>query len=51
MKIVEGKQYLSESKDLIKEYLESLGRDLSFQNVDAYYHNSMEDVIYMKKQL
>ena len=34
MKIVDGKDYISEVKDLIIEYSQKLGRDLSFQNID-----------------
>lgn len=34
VEIVDGKDYLPEVKALIIEYLERLGRDLSFQNVD-----------------
>ena len=34
MQIVDGKDYLSEVKDLIIEYSKRLGRDLSFQNID-----------------
>ncbi len=34
MQIVDGKDYLSEVKDLIIEYSQRLGRDLSFQNID-----------------
>ena len=55
MQIVDGKDYLSEVKDLIIEYSKRLSRDLSFQNIDeeceAYYHNPMDDVIYMRKAL
>lgn len=34
MKIVDGKDYLSEVKELIQEYSKCLGRDLSFQNIE-----------------
>ncbi len=34
MKIVDGKDYISEVKDLIIGYSQRLGRDLSFQNID-----------------
>ena len=34
MQIVDGKDYLSEVKDLIIEYSKRLSRDLSFQNID-----------------
>ena len=34
MKIVDGKDYLSEVKELIQEYSRRLGRDLSFQNIE-----------------
>ena len=32
--IVDGKPYLDQVKELIKEYTHWLGRDLSFQNLD-----------------
>ncbi|WP_304251730.1 GNAT family N-acetyltransferase [Limosilactobacillus gastricus] len=34
MKIVDGKNYLSDVRELIEEYTKWLGRDLSFQNLD-----------------
>ena len=34
IKIVDGKYYLEEVKNLLIEYSERLGRDLSFQNID-----------------
>lgn len=34
MTITDGKNYLSEVKELIKEYSTRLGRDLSFQNIE-----------------
>ncbi len=34
MQIVDGKNYLSEVKNLIIEYSQGLGRDLSFQNIN-----------------
>lgn len=34
MQIEDGKDYLPKVKELIKEYLSRLGRDLSFQNID-----------------
>lgn len=34
MKIVDGKDYLPEVKELIQEYSGRLGRDLSFQNIE-----------------
>lgn len=34
MQIVDGKEYLSEIRELIIEYSKRLGRDLSFQNID-----------------
>ena len=34
MTIADGKNYLSEVRELIKEYSNRLGRDLSFQNID-----------------
>lgn len=34
MQIVDGKNYLSEVKNLIIEYSQRLGRDLSFQNIN-----------------
>ena len=39
MKIVDGKDYLSEVKTLITEYSNQLGRDLSFQNIDEELKN------------
>ena len=39
MKIIDGKDYLPEVKELIREYLGSLGRDLSFQNIDDELKN------------
>lgn len=39
MKIVDGKDYLPEVKNLIKEYSSRLGRDLSFQNIDDELNN------------
>ena len=82
IKIIDGKPYLDQVKELIQEYTNWLGRDLSFQNLDkelpdiaekytapngellvaiddndvvlgmvAYYHNPMDDVIYMRKEL
>lgn len=34
IKIIDGKPYLDQVKDLITEYTQWLGRDLSFQNLD-----------------
>lgn len=34
MKIVDGKLYIQQVRDLISEYTQSLGRDLSFQNLE-----------------
>ncbi len=34
MRIVDGKDYLKEVKELIQEYSRRLGRDLSFQNIE-----------------
>lgn len=34
MKIVDGKPYIQQIKELIIEYTKRLGRDLSFQNLD-----------------
>lgn len=34
MKMVDGKDYLPEVKELIREYSKRLGRDLSFQNIE-----------------
>ena len=34
IKIVDGKSYLDQVKELIQEYTQWLGRDLSFQNLD-----------------
>lgn len=39
MRIVDGKDYLSEVKTLIIEYSNQLGRDLSFQNIDEELKN------------
>lgn len=39
MKIEDGKDYLPEVKQLIKEYLTRLNRDLSFQNIDDELKN------------
>ena len=39
MKITDGKNYISEIKDLILEYTNSLGRDLSFQCLDEELSN------------
>ena len=39
MKIADGKDYLPEVKELIKEYSNRLGRDLSFQNIDDELKN------------
>lgn len=35
MKITDGFTYLTEVKNLIQAYTDSLGRDLSFQNLNA----------------
>ena len=32
--IADGKPYIDQVKELIKEYVAALGRDLSFQNID-----------------
>lgn len=34
IKIIDGKPYLDQVKELIQEYTQWLGRDLSFQNLD-----------------
>ena len=34
MQITDGKDYIPQVRDLIKEYTAALGRDLSFQNID-----------------
>ena len=39
MIIADGKDYLPEVKELIKEYSNRLGRDLSFQNIDDELKN------------
>ena len=39
MKIEDGKNYLLQVKDLLIEYTNSLGRDLSFQNLDSELDN------------
>ena len=35
MKIVDGKEYIDQVKELIIEYMTRLGRDLSFQNIES----------------
>lgn len=39
MQIVDGAKYLDEIKQLLKEYISELNRDLSFQNVADEYYN------------
>ncbi len=39
MKIIDGKNYINEVKELIIEYTKWLGRDLSFQNIDDELSN------------
>lgn len=39
MHIEDGKDHLPEVKELIKDYLNRLGRDLSFQNIDDELKN------------
>lgn len=39
MKIVDGKPYIADISELIKEYYQRLGRDLSFQNIDDELKN------------
>ncbi len=39
MNIVDGKNYLTEVRELIMEYSKWLGRDLSFQNIDSELKN------------
>lgn len=39
MIIADGKNYLTEVRELIKEYSNRLGRDLSFQNIDDELEN------------
>ena len=39
MHIEDGKDHLPEVKELIKDYLNRLGRDLSFQNIDEELKN------------
>lgn len=39
VKIVDGKNHLAEVKNLIIEYAENLGRDLSFQNIEEELNN------------
>lgn len=34
IRIIDGKPYLDQVKELIQEYTQWLGRDLSFQNLD-----------------
>lgn len=37
MEIKDGKDYISQVKDLIIEYTKRLNRDLSFQNIDEEF--------------
>ena len=39
MQITDGSSYLDEIKNLIIEYIKSLNRDLSFQNLDEELNN------------
>ena len=39
MKIVDGKNFIPQVKELITEYTERLGRDLSFQHIDDELQN------------
>lgn len=39
MEIKDGKDYIIQVKELIAEYAEKLGRDLSFQNIDSELEN------------
>ena len=34
MKIIDGKEYIVQVKDLILEYMKMLDRDLNFQNIE-----------------
>ena len=51
MQIVDGKDYLSEVKDLIIEYSKRLSRDLSFQNIDEELHNTSETIMILHMRL
>lgn len=39
MQIVDGKEYIPQVRDLILEYADCLGRDLSFQNIEDELKN------------
>lgn len=39
MRIVDGKEYIPQIKALIMEYVQQLGRDLSFQHIDEELDN------------
>ena len=39
MEIVDGKPYINQVKNLVIEYTKKLGRDLTFQNIDAELEN------------
>ena len=45
MKIVDGKPYIADISELIKEYYQRLGRDLSFQNIDDELKNPAKKYI------
>jgi len=40
--IIDGKDYINEVRELIVEYTQRLGRDLSFQNIDDELNNLAE---------
>ena len=42
--IVDGKPYLDQVKELIQEYTQWLGRDLSFQNLDKELADIAENI-------
>lgn len=45
IKIVDGKPYIADISELIKEYYQRLGRDLSFQNIDDELKNPAKKYI------
>ena len=48
MKIVDGKPYIADISELIKEYYQRLGRDLSFQNIDDELKNPAKNIFHTK---
>ncbi len=39
MEIMDGKPYINQVRNLIMEYMQQLGRDLSFQNINEELKN------------